>query len=88
MFRSVKALARLRLCAGLPEPLLVAYVISILFSCAGTNIYRLFSSEANKQKKKRKTHTDRLDSKPSKSDTGLCCEPIHSAVSCDSVSAL
>ena len=34
--RTANALARLRLCAGSPEPLLVAYVISILFSCAGS----------------------------------------------------
>ena len=33
--RTVKALARLRLCAGSPEPLLVANMISTLFLCAG-----------------------------------------------------
>ena len=33
---TAKALARLRYCAGLPEPLLVAYVTSVLFSCAGS----------------------------------------------------
>ena len=31
----VKALARLCLYTGLPEPLLVAYMISTLFLCAG-----------------------------------------------------
>ena len=36
--RTAKALARLCLCAVSPEPLLVAYVISILFSCAGPNL--------------------------------------------------
>ena len=33
----MKALARLPLCTGSPEHLLVAYVISALFSCAGSN---------------------------------------------------
>ena len=33
--RMAKSLARLRLCAVSPEPLLVAYVINILFSYAG-----------------------------------------------------
>ena len=33
---TAKALARLRLCAGLSEPLLVACVISTIFSCAGS----------------------------------------------------
>ena len=32
--RTAKALARLRLCAVSPDPLLVAYVISTIFSCA------------------------------------------------------
>ena len=35
--RTVKSLARLCLCAGSLEPLLVAYVISTLFSRAGSN---------------------------------------------------
>ena len=35
--RTAKALARLRGCAGSPEPLLVAYVISTIISCAGSN---------------------------------------------------
>ena len=35
MSATTKALARLRLCAVSPEPLLVAYLISILFSCDG-----------------------------------------------------
>ena len=35
-FVTVRALARLRLCAGSPEPLLVALVTNILFSCAGS----------------------------------------------------
>ena len=35
---TVKALARLRGCAGLPEPLLVAYVISTFFTRAGSNL--------------------------------------------------
>ena len=34
--RTSKALARLRGCAGSPEPLLVAYVISTIISCAGS----------------------------------------------------
>ena len=33
--RTTKALTRLRLCAVSPEPLLVAYVISTISSCAG-----------------------------------------------------
>ena len=40
--QSAKALVRLRLCAGSPEPLVVAYAISILFSCA--DIYVLTCS--------------------------------------------
>ena len=36
---SAKALARLYLCAGLPEPFLFAYVICTLFSCAGSYVY-------------------------------------------------
>ena len=36
--RTAKAQARLHLCAGSPEPLLVAYVISTFFSCAGSNV--------------------------------------------------
>ena len=49
--RATKALARLRLCAGSPEPLLVAYVISTFFSCAGLFIelnivYRLCPERA------------------------------------------
>ena len=35
--RTEKALARLRLCAVSPEPFLVTYVISTLFSRAGSN---------------------------------------------------
>ena len=34
--RTATILARLRLCAVSPEPLLVAYVISTLFSCVGS----------------------------------------------------
>ena len=34
--RTAKALVRLRRCAGLPEPLLVAYVISTIISWAGS----------------------------------------------------
>ena len=34
--RTTKALARLRGCAGSPEPSLVAYVISTVISCAGS----------------------------------------------------
>ena len=34
---TAKALARLRKCAGLPEPWLIAYVISTIISWAGTN---------------------------------------------------
>ena len=34
--RTAKALARLHRCAGLPEPLLVAYVISTIISWAGS----------------------------------------------------
>ena len=44
--RTAKALARLRLCAGSPELLLVANMLSILFSCAGSfflNDYLLLS---------------------------------------------
>ena len=33
---TAKALARLRLCAGSAEPLLVAHVMSTIFSCAGS----------------------------------------------------
>ena len=36
--RTAKALARLRLCAGSPEPLLVANVISIIFSYDGSYV--------------------------------------------------
>ena len=36
-FRTAKALARLRGCAGSPEPSLVAYVISTIISWAGSN---------------------------------------------------
>ena len=36
--RTTKALARLRLCAVSPELLLVAYVISTIFSCIGSSI--------------------------------------------------
>ena len=36
--RTVMALARLRRCAGSPEPLLVAYVISTIISWAGWNV--------------------------------------------------
>ena len=36
--RTVKALARLRGCAGSPEPSLVAYVINTIISWAGSNI--------------------------------------------------
>ena len=35
--RTMKALARLRGCASSPEPSLVAYVISTIISCAGSN---------------------------------------------------
>ena len=44
--RTAKALARLRACAGLPEPTLVAYVISTIISWAGSFIrlaYRMFA---------------------------------------------
>ena len=41
LLRTAKALARLRLCAGSPEPLLVAFVISTLFSCGGS-IFQFF----------------------------------------------
>ena len=34
--RTAKALARLGLCGGLLEPLLIAYMINTLFSCAGS----------------------------------------------------
>ena len=37
--RTAKALARLRACAGSPEPSLVAYVISTIISWAGSLIY-------------------------------------------------
>ena len=36
--RTAKALARLRRCAGSPEPSLVAYVISIIISWADSNV--------------------------------------------------
>ena len=36
--RTAKVLARLRGCAGSPEPSLVAYVISTIISCAGSNV--------------------------------------------------
>ena len=42
--RTAKALARLRWCAGSPEPLLVAYVISTIISWAGSNKYRIINS--------------------------------------------
>ena len=35
--RTAKAVARLRGCAGSPEPSLFAYVISTIISCAGSN---------------------------------------------------
>ena len=34
--RTAKALARMRGCAGLPEPSLVAYVISTIIACVGS----------------------------------------------------
>ena len=37
--QTAKALARLRGCAGSPEPSLVAYVISIIISWAGSNMH-------------------------------------------------
>ena len=37
--QTAKALARLRECAGLPEPLLVAYVISTIISWAGSFLF-------------------------------------------------
>ena len=36
--RTAKALARLRRCTGLPQPSLVAYVVSTIISWAGSNI--------------------------------------------------
>ena len=42
--RTAKALARLRLCAVSPEPLLVAFVMSTLFSYACSFILRIYSS--------------------------------------------
>ena len=36
--RTAKALARLRACAGSPEPSLVAYAISTIISCADSNM--------------------------------------------------
>ena len=39
--RTAKALARLRGCAGSPEPSLVAYAISTIISCAGS--FQLFA---------------------------------------------
>ena len=36
--RIAKDLAKLRLCAASPEPMLIAYVISNLFSCAGSQM--------------------------------------------------
>ena len=45
--QTTKALARLQLCAGSPEPLLVACMVSTLFSCAGSFfVHLLLSSEA------------------------------------------
>ena len=37
--RTAKALARLRICAGSPEPSLVTYVISTIISWAGSNLF-------------------------------------------------
>ena len=51
--RTAKTLARLRLCTVSPEPLLVAYVISNLFSCAGSIVVLL-------QKKKKKKLVGKL----------------------------
>ena len=42
--RTAKALARLSGCAGSPEPLLVAYVISTLVSGTGSNDVFLYSN--------------------------------------------
>ena len=42
--RTVKALARLRGCAGSPEPSLVAYVISTIISWAGSNVFQIMKS--------------------------------------------
>ena len=46
--RTAKALARLRGCAGSPEPSLVAYVISTIISRAGSFVGKLFSVMQNK----------------------------------------
>ena len=43
--RTAKAQASLRLCAGSPEPSLVAYVTSTIFSCAGLNIVFIAPAE-------------------------------------------
>ena len=44
--RTGKALARLRGCAGSPEPSLVAYVIRIKISCAGSFNFNRLSIES------------------------------------------
>ena len=60
--RTAKALARLRGCTGLPEPLQVAYVISTIISCAGS-----FKAEHNK--------TNKMTCAPSKDSYHPGCPP-------------
>ena len=48
--RTVKALARLRGCPGLPEPSLVAYVVSTIISWAGPNRQNNYRKNPNTQK--------------------------------------
>ena len=43
----MKALVRLRGCAGSPEPSLFAYAISTIISWAGSNIYKLYFYKTN-----------------------------------------
>ena len=51
--RTAKVLARLCLCAGSSKPLLVAYVINALFSCAGSNCSALYEGIVNNCTQKR-----------------------------------
>ena len=62
--QTAKALARLHRCSGLPEPLLVAYVIGTIISWAGSIILTKGLSETEHDK------TNKM----------MCAQPIHRSV--------
>ena len=72
--RTVKALARLRGCAGSPEPLLVTYVISTIISWAGLLIAKfsvLFIGKVFMSYEPRHEKTCLLGFQPGETETGL-----------------